>query len=157
MKLKKATTIICYSLAAAFVTTCESGGVTSQDQQLISPWIGREAISSKTTSLNYVAKLWTVAPPGAEGFIGSVKEFFYFSKGVRFKITGVEINRSYISGPNIFIIVNSPTVMSGQKVYISTRDWGPPTLRKLSFEQQLRPENFRLFFENNSNFHFVVQ
>jgi hypothetical protein len=126
----------------------------ASNDELIRPWLGQQAISLKTSYTRRDLKSWGLAIPRFADRKGWHSNEFYFPPGVEFRIEGIEVNRSHFSGPNIWILISS-NHLPGRQSKIGTWTWGPKRWSSLTFEEQLMPQNFRLFFEDNPNFRFI--
>lgn len=120
-------------------------------KELIQPWLGQKAITLKTSFTVNGLRVWHVAIPRFTGRKGWHSNEFYFPPGVEFSIKGIKVNRSSFNGDYISIMVHSPLV-SNQDVHLDAWLWGSKDWRSLTFEEQLMPQNFHLFFEGNPNF-----
>lgn len=122
------------------------------DQALINSWLGKVGVTTTTSYTLKNGRLLCAAITGRENLQGAVGERFYYPAGVRFKIIGIEVNRSGFSGYSLSFIVSVPSINEGQSLFLYSRNWASLKYRELSFEEQLTPEGINSFFINNPKF-----
>jgi hypothetical protein len=148
--LKSVRLHICWvTMAVCYLSSCYFP--QSSDKELIRPWLGRKAITAKTSYLVPDVGVWFVALPKWSERRGWHMGDYFLSPNIEFKIEGIEVNRSPFSGPCIWIIASSPAI-SNRRIQMAADSWGTQRWRALTFQEQLQPKNVHLFFEGNPNF-----